>query len=55
MKNLILKVSTLFSLLVIMTSCNSNAGGDSTAVTIDKEQIKKEIQARENLYAKIYN
>lgn len=54
MKNLILKVSTLFCLLVILTSCNANSGETAT-VKIDKEQIKKEIQARENQFAKIYN
>ncbi|MGI9531645.1 YybH family protein [Lutimonas sp.] len=37
-----------------MTSCNSTSG-DTASVRIDKEQIKKEIQARENQFAKIYN
>jgi ketosteroid isomerase-like protein len=37
-----------------MVSCNTNEE-KSTSVLIDKEQIKKEIQARENQFAEIYN
>ena len=41
-------------LVLLMTSCNTNQE-NSTQVGIDKEQIKKEIQARENQFAEIYN
>ena len=37
-----------------MASCNTNEE-KSTPVLTDKEQIKKEIQARENEFAEIYN
>ena len=37
-----------------MASCNTNEE-KSTSVLIDKEQIKKDIQARENQFAEIYN
>ncbi len=54
MKNLIPTISTLFLLLLMMTSCNATDGEKATVV-IDKEQIKKEIQERENQFASIYN
>ena len=42
------------SLVLVMVSCNSK--DEKAAVTaVDKEQIKKEIQARENQFAEIYN
>ncbi len=44
----------LSCLVLLMTSCNTNQE-KSTQVGIDKEQIKKEIQARENQFAEIYN
>ena len=37
-----------------MASCNTNQE-KSTQVEVDNEQIKKEIQARENEFAEIYN
>ena len=41
-------------LFLLMSSCNTNEE-KATPVSIDKEQIKKEIQARENEFAEIYN
>ena len=48
------KGTVLGYLFLLMTSCTIN-DGKSTSVSIDKEQIKKEIQARENEFAEIYN
>jgi len=49
-----LKGVVLGYLFLLMASCNTN-GEKSTTVLIDKEQVKKEIQARENEFAEIYN
>ena len=54
MKNMFVKGIVSIGLFLLMASCNTN-GEKSTSVLIDKEQIKKEIQARENQFAEIYN
>ena len=54
MKNMFLKGVVLSYLVLLMTSCNTNQE-KSTQVGIDKEQIKKDIQARENQFAEVYN
>ena len=54
MKNMFVKGTVLGYLFLLMTSCTMNEE-KSTSVVIDKEQIKKEIQARENEFAEIYN
>ncbi len=54
MKNIFVKVKVLGCLFLLMASCNTNEE-KSTAVVIDKEQIKIDIQARENEFAEIYN
>jgi len=54
MKNMFVKGIVLGYLFLLMTSCNTNKE-KSKQVLIDKEQIKKEIQARENEFAEIYN
>ena len=54
MKNWIIKGITLSCLFVIMTSCTSHEA-KSTAVEIDIDQIKKDIQARENQFADLLN
>ena len=54
MKNMFVKGTVLGYLFLLMTSCTMNEE-KSTPVLIDKEQIKKEIQARENEFAEIYN
>ena len=54
MKNMFVKGAVLGYLFLLMSSCNTNEG-KSTAVVIDKDKIKQEIQARENQFAEIYN
>lgn len=54
MNSKILK-SVLFSFVIIsIVACNEKKG-DAQTVVIDKEAIKKEIQAKENLFAETYN
>lgn len=54
MKTRIIK-GVLFSFLFsIIIGCNTKKT-EPVAVVIDKEQIKKEIQARENEFAEVYN
>jgi len=57
MKKDILKGVLLSSILSLMISCNSKqeASTASSSTAIDKEQIKKEIQAKEDAFAEIYN
>ena len=54
MKKDILKMGLLSGILMVMISCNSKQEA-STTTTVDKEQIKKEIQAKEDAFAEIYN
>src|SRR5688572_2699375 len=54
MKKDILKIVLLPGILLVMISCNSKNEETATTV-IDKEQIKKEIQAKEDAFAEIYN
>ena len=54
MKNMFLKGVVLGYLLLLMGACNSNQD-KSGSVVMDKEEIKKEIQARENEFAEMYN
>jgi ketosteroid isomerase-like protein len=54
MKKEIVKGALLSGVLSLMISCNSKE--EKTAATaIDKEQIKKEIQAKEDGFAELYN
>ena len=53
MKNMIVKGLTLVCILSLVFACNANNGVSSAAV--DKEQIKKEIQAKEDQFAELYN
>ena len=46
MKNMILKGCALCCIIALMFACNAK---------IDKEQIKKEIQAKEDSFANVYN
>jgi len=54
MKKDILKGVLLSGILSLMISCNSKQESVTTTA-IDKEQIKKEIQAKEDAFAEIYN
>ena len=53
MKNMFLKGIACAGLLLLMGSCNMDS--KSAATVIDKDQIKKDVQDRENEYAAIYN
>ena len=54
MKHIFLKGVVLSCLVLLMISCNTNQE-ESTKVAVDLEEIKKEIQARENEFAEVYN
>jgi ketosteroid isomerase-like protein len=54
MKNKLIKGALLSFLITLTIACNPKKG-DAGAGAIDKEQIKKEIQARENEFAEVYN
>ena len=54
MKNLFVKGILFSCLFLLIASCNCT-DDKSASVVVDKEQIKKEIQARENEFADIYN
>ena len=53
MKNMIAKGLALVCVLSLLFACNAKQGESATAV--DKEQIKKEIQAKEDGFAELYN
>jgi ketosteroid isomerase-like protein len=55
MKNRIFIGSLLAVIMTLSFACNRNQDAASTVVTVDKEQIKAEIQALENHFAVIYN
>ncbi|HMK17931.1 MAG TPA: nuclear transport factor 2 family protein [Chitinophagaceae bacterium] len=55
MKKDILKMGLLSGTLMLMISCNSKQETSATATAVDKEQIKKEIQAKEDAFAELYN
>lgn len=55
MKNKILKGLLLGSVLVSMLACNTKKEDEKPVVVVDKEQIKKEIQAKEDEFAATYN
>lgn len=54
MKNKIIKGIVLTAILVSVNACAPKQE-EPVAVVIDKEQIKKEIQAREDEFSKVYN
>jgi len=54
MKNKIGKGLVFLYLISLLISCNTKKA-EPVAVVIDKEQIKQEIQAKENAFAEIYN
>jgi ketosteroid isomerase-like protein len=47
-------LAALLCLMSLLSACNTKKG-EPTAAVIDKEQIKKEIQAKENEFAEAYN
>jgi ketosteroid isomerase-like protein len=54
MKEKFLKVVLLAGITTIMVACNNN-NEKPAATVVDKEQIKQEIQAKENEFAATYN
>ena len=54
MKNKVIKGALLSSLIALTFACSTKKAEPAAAV-IDKEQIKKEIQDKENAFAEIYN
>jgi ketosteroid isomerase-like protein len=51
MKNKLIEAALLSCVISLMIACNTK----KEEVVIDKEQIKKEIQAKENEFANLYN
>jgi hypothetical protein len=54
MKNTVIEGILLSSALALASACNSKKE-ESSAPMVDKEQIKKEIQAKEDEFATTYN
>ena len=54
MNNIVVKGTCICLMISGIISCNEKKE-ESTAVVIDKEQIKKDIQAREDEFATLYN
>jgi ketosteroid isomerase-like protein len=55
MKKEIVKLVLFPFILSLMISCSDSKKEGSVATAIDKEQIKKEIQAKEDAFAELYN
>lgn len=54
MKNKLIQTALLSCVVFLMVACNTKKE-ELAAPVIDKEQIKKEIQAKEDEYAAVYN
>jgi ketosteroid isomerase-like protein len=54
MKNNVIKGLIFFVLILLVIACNPKKA-EPAAMVVDKEQIKKEIQAKEDEYAATYN
>src|SRR3954462_1874692 len=54
MKSIIVKGTSLGCLISLLFACNAKKE-DPAAAVIDKEQVKKEIQAKEDSFAALYN
>jgi ketosteroid isomerase-like protein len=54
MRNRFVKILLFTFITVLISSCNKNKE-EATLIEVDKEQIKKEIQEKENLFAETYN
>ena len=55
MKRKIIDVALLSCIISLMIACNPKKEEPVAAPVIDKEQIKNDIQAKENEYAELYN
>ena len=54
MKYMIVKGASLAGIIFLMVACNQSKE-QPASVTIDKEQVKREIQAKEDSFASVYN
>ena len=54
MKNLIVKAGSIGGFICLMFACTEKKE-EPVVATIDKDQIKKEIQAKEDSFAAVYN
>lgn len=54
-KEMVLKAALLSCLIGLFTACGSKKEEASATTAIDIEQVKKDIQARENQFAELYN
>ena len=55
MKKEIVKGVLLSCMMSLLISCSDSKKEGNAATAVDKEQIKKEIQAKEDAFAEIYN
>jgi|SRR5687768_2642273 len=55
MKKKIIEAALLSCIISLMIACNPKKEEPVAAPVIDKEKIKKEIQAKENEFAELYN
>jgi len=55
MRTKLIKASLLLFILSFTVACNSKKEEQTAPTVIDKEQIKKEIQAKEDEFAATYN
>lgn len=55
MKRKLIEVALLSCLIPLMIACGSKKEEPVATPVIDKEQVKKDIQARENQFAELYN
>src|SRR6187455_978912 len=55
MKKEIVKGVLLSGVLLLVISCSNSKDEESKTAAVDKEQIKKEIQAKEDGFAELYN
>ena len=52
MRNRVINITLLMYVVLAAIACNTK---NAEPLVVDKEQVKKEIQARENEYAAVYN
>ena len=55
MKFMIIKGVSLGCIIGLMFACNTKKDESAAMMTADKEQIKKDIQAKEDSFAMLYN
>src|SRR5215831_1189816 len=55
MKNIIIQGVSIGCLVSLLLACNPPKKEEPAKAVIDKEQIKSEIQAKEDAFAQIYN